>query len=388
MTQAAASENAIQHPAYGKLSVLSWAHFLNDGAANYLPGILPAILMSMGLSVSLAGVLMGALVVGQGLQPLTGLLSDRIGGRSFTVIGLGGGSIAAGLIAFAPSLAILTLCLIVLGTANSLFHPQTLAAVRRSSGDKHGMGMSVFLIGGEIGRGVWPLFASLLVTAYGLGSIWILGIPGLLTLPLLWRASTSLPPRPKNAAKVEWHAHMKPLSILVLFSGLRGVLLYAVTAYVPVLWNQRGGSLTGGAAFLTTLMIVGLIGNMTGGHLGDTSGRRRVIAIGMLITVLGMVAFMLVDGIWMWILIAIVGIGLFATFPLTILIGQDIVPENRSFGSGMALGLSNAIGALGVMALGPVAGAFGVPAVLWVSILIGALSIPLLWMLPEKHYGA
>ena len=107
-----------------------------------------------------------------------------------------------------------------------------------------------------------------------------------------------------------------------------------------------------------------------------------------LIAVFGMVAFMLVDGIWMWILIAIVGIGLFATFPLTILVGQDIVPENRSFGSGMALGLSNAIGALGVMALGPVAGAFGVPAVLWISILIGALSIPLLWLLPEKHYGA
>ena len=388
MTQAAATENDVQNPAYGRLSVLSWAHFLNDGAANYLPGILPAILMSMGLSVSLAGVLMGALVVGQGLQPLTGLLSDRIGGRSLTVIGLGGGSIAAGMIAFAPTLGILALCLIILGTANSLFHPQTLAAVRRSSGDRHGMGMSVFLIGGEIGRGVWPLLAGLLVTAYGLGSVWILGIPGLLTLPFLWRASISLPPRPKGAAKVEWHAHMKPLTVLVLFSGLRGVLLYAVTAYLPVLWNQRGGSLAGGAAFLTTLMIVGLIGNMTGGHLGDKGGRRRVIAIGMLITVFGMVAFMLVDGIWMWILIAIVGIGLFATFPLTILVGQDIVPENRSFGSGMALGLSNAIGALGVMALGPVAGAFGVPAVLWASILIGALSIPLLWMLPEKHYGA
>ncbi len=380
--------SAQAHPAYGRLSVLSWAHFLNDGAANYLPGILPAILMQMGLSVSLAGVLMGALVIGQGLQPLTGLLADRVGGRSFTILGLGVGSIAAAMVAFTPNLVSLGFVLIVLGTANSFFHPQTLAAVRRSSGDRHGLGMSVFLIGGEIGRGVWPLAASLLVTAAGLGSIWVLGLPGLLTLPFLWRATISLPPRPRGAAKVEWHAHMKPLSILVLFSGLRGVLLYAVTAYVPVLWNQRGGSLVGGAGFLTTLMIVGLIGNLIGGHLGDRGGRRRVIAIGMVITLLGMGAFMLVDGIWMWILIAIVGIGLFATFPLTIVVAQDIVPENRSFGSGMALGLANAIGALGVMALGPVAEAWSVPAVLWVSIVIGALSLPLLWFLPEKHYGA
>ena len=48
-------------PAYGRLLGLGWAHFLNDGAANYLPGVLPAVLVSMGLSVSLAGTLMAAL---------------------------------------------------------------------------------------------------------------------------------------------------------------------------------------------------------------------------------------------------------------------------------------------------------------------------------------
>ena len=388
MTETTAPESSQVQPAYGRLSVLSWAHFLNDGAANYLPGILPAILMSMGLSASFAGILMGALVVGQGLQPFTGLLADRVGGRSFTVIGLGGGSIAAALIAFAPNLWTLSLVLIVLGTANSLFHPQTLSAVRHVSGERHGMGMAVFMIGGEIGRGVWPLAASILVTAWGLGKIWILGIPGLLTLPFLWRAATPLPRRKAGTGQVQWHAHLKPLSIVVLFSGLRGILLYAVTAYVPVLWNLRGGSLAGGAAFITTLMIVGLIGNTLGGHIGDRKGRRSVIAIGSTVAILGMIAFMVVDGIWMWLMIATVGIGLFATFPLTIVIAQDIVPENRSFGSGMALGLANAMGALGVMALGPVAGEWGVPAALWVSILIGALSIPLLWLLPEKHYGA
>jgi MFS transporter, FSR family, fosmidomycin resistance protein len=388
MAEVTTSHEATGQPEYGKLSVLSWAHFLNDGAANYLPGILPAILMSMGLSVSLAGVLMGVLVVGQGLQPFTGLLADRVGGRSFTVIGLGGGSIAAALVAFTPSLWTLSVALVLLGTANSLFHPQTLAAVRHSSGERHGMGMAVFMIGGEIGRGVWPLAASILVMTSGLESIWVLGIPGLLTLPFLWRASTPLPARRSGAANVQWHAHLKPLSIIVFYSGLRGILLYSVTAYVPVLWNLRGGSLAGGAGFITTMMIVGLVGNTLGGHLGDRKGRRTVIALGTAVAVVGMIAFMMVDGIWMWILIAVVGIGLFATFPLAIVIAQDIVPENRSFGSGMALGLSNAIGALGVMALGPVAGAWGVPAVLWVSILIGALSIPLLWMLPEKHYGA
>lgn len=39
---------------------MSWAHFLNDGAANYLPGVLPAILISLNLSVALAGTIMAA----------------------------------------------------------------------------------------------------------------------------------------------------------------------------------------------------------------------------------------------------------------------------------------------------------------------------------------
>lgn len=382
-----AAEDAARSPLYGKLSVLSWAHFLNDGAANYLPGILPAILASMGLSVSLAGVLMGVLVVGQGLQPLTGMLADRMGGRSLTVVGLACGAIAAAVVGFASNVAGLSIALVVLGASNSLFHPQTLAAVRHASGNRHATGMSVFMIGGEIGRGVWPLLASLLVTAKGLGSIWILGLPGLLTVPFLWGATIPLPPRPDNSARVEWHQHLKPLGVLVLFSGMRGVLLYAIIAYVPVLWSQRGGSLASGAAFLTTLMIVGLIGNISGGWLGDKGGTRPLVAIGMLITVVGMVAFMLVNGTWMWISIALVGIGVFGTFPLTILIGQDIVPENRSFGSGMALGLANALGAIGMMTLSPIAGRWGVPTLLWVGIAIGALSLPLLWLLPEHRTG-
>ncbi|MGH8128269.1 MAG: MFS transporter [Gammaproteobacteria bacterium] len=370
-------------PQYGKLSILSWAHFLNDGAANYLPGILPAILVSMGLSTSLAGVLMGILVLGQGLQPLSGLLADRLGGRSLTVTGLGCGAIAAALVAFTSGVVSLSIVLILLGVSNSLFHPQTLAAVRHSSGDRHGIGMSVFMVGGELGRGVWPLAASLLVTANGLGSIWVLGLPGLLTVPLLWRATTALPPRTGHAARLEWHRHIKPLFKLVLFCGSRAVLLYTVVAYVPVLWNEQGGSLAGGAGFITILMISGLLGNVAGGRLGDRGGRRRVIALGMALAVLSTAGFVLVQGVWTWVLIALVGAGLFATVPLTVVMGQDIAPENRSFGSGMAVGLSNALGAIGLMALGSIAGAYGVLTVLWIGIAIGAAAIPLSWLMDK-----
>ena len=36
-----------QDPHYLRLSILGWLHFLNDGAANYLPGVLPAVLVAV-----------------------------------------------------------------------------------------------------------------------------------------------------------------------------------------------------------------------------------------------------------------------------------------------------------------------------------------------------
>lgn len=222
MTSEKAATLRMERPIYARLSLLGWAHFLNDGAVNYLPGILPAVLVSMGLSVSLAGTLMGALLAGQALQPLTGILADRLGGRSLTLFGLGGSSIAGALIAFVPGPAALIAVLIVLGISNSLFHPQTLAAVRQASGGRQGSAMAVFMTGGEVGRGVWPLAASALVTVGGLGSIWVLGVPGLLTLPVLWAVAPKVPARRQDAPKVRWGEHLRPLSVLVAFSSLRG----------------------------------------------------------------------------------------------------------------------------------------------------------------------
>lgn len=54
---------------YVRLGSLSWLHFLNDGSANYLPGILPVVLITLHVSVSLAGTVMSALLIGQNIFP-------------------------------------------------------------------------------------------------------------------------------------------------------------------------------------------------------------------------------------------------------------------------------------------------------------------------------
>ncbi|MGH7074875.1 MAG: MFS transporter [Stellaceae bacterium] len=370
-------------PSYGRLLGLSWAHFLNDGVANYLPGVLPAVLIAMGLPVSFGGVLMAALLVGQGVQPLIGIVCDRVGGRAFVIAGLAGSSLCGALVGFAPSAWTLIPLLIVIGLSSSMFHPQALVAIRGLAGRRHGSAMSIFLVGGEIGRGLWPVLASWVVTVAGLPFLWVLGVPAVLTLIAMPMFVPRVPPRRSDAARIRWRTHLKPLGVLVAFSALRSLLVIAISTFVPLRWHAMGGSLTTGATFIATLLVVGIIGNLAGGRLSDRMGRRRLVIGGMTLGVGTLVLFMFAGGLWSWMLIGLAGIFLFATFPLTILMGQDLVPENPSFGSGVALGFANALGALGMIVLGPVAGAWNSTTALWVAVGCGAVAAALAVRLPR-----
>ncbi|MCY0870118.1 MAG: MFS transporter, partial [Firmicutes bacterium] len=118
------------------LGLLTWAHFLNDGSSNYLPGVLPAILIALHEPVAAAGTLMAALLIGQALQPLTGILSDRVGGKSIFIIGLLGSAVGGAMIGFSREVWLLVLFLFMIGIGNSLFHPQALAIVRAAAARK------------------------------------------------------------------------------------------------------------------------------------------------------------------------------------------------------------------------------------------------------------
>ena len=89
-------------------------------------------------------------------------------------------------------------------------------------------------------------------------------------------------------------------------------------------------------------------------------------------------------GVWLWLICAALGIVLFATLPLTILVAQDLLPENRSLGSGLALGLANALGAVGVMAVGPLAQWWDVRAPLWCAAIGGLIAMLLVLRMPRR----
>lgn len=371
---------------YGRLAGLSWLHFLNDGSANYLPGVLPAVLIAMHEPVSMAGTVMAALLIGQALQVISGWLADHVGGRLFIVCGVLGTGLAAAMIGHSGSLAVLIPALILIGFSNALFHPQALAGARQLSGPRVGLGMSLFLVGGEVGRGLWPLIASFFVVTWGLHSLSLLAIPAVISIALLWPALPVQMPRHVEAQPIAWRRHLGPMGALVAFQSLRALTIFGTTTFLPVLWHMRGHSLTEGAGLITVLLVVGIIGNVGGGHFADRMGRRPILFGSSLLGAILLALFLLSAGSVQWIMLGLLGIALFATLPIGILIGQDIFPENRSLGSGIALGLSNGLAAVGLIVLGLLSSKVPPETILW--LLVGIMLVASLLSLrlgPRTH---
>lgn len=367
-----------------RLLGMSWAHFLNDGAANYLPGILPAVLLSLHLRVTMAGVLVAALFAGQISQPFMGWIADRLGGRGLIITGLLASSLGGGLLGMAHATWILMLLLLLIGLGSSLFHPQALAAARSMAAARQGVLISAFLIGGELGRGVWPTAASVISTELGLKSLWILAIPALITIPFLLRWAPKLPARPRAGAPIRWREHLGPMVLLTGYTSARAFATFGLVTFIPIMWHVRGGTLVSGASIITTILVVGVIGNFSGGHLADRLGRRPVLLVSAVATAALTLPIAYVGGYWIWVAAAFLGVVMFLSASSTILIGQDIFRENPSMGSGVALGLANGIGAVLILGVGFLVNESDVVTVFWVLAGVVLLSALLALAFPRS----
>lgn len=365
--------------------LLIWGHFLNDGSVNYAPAILPAVMAVHHVPVSLVGSVVLVLQAPSVLQPLVGAWADRVGGHAFVWAGLALSAFGAAAIGLAPTYTVLLGLLLLTGIGNAIFHPQSLTSASWTAGRNRGLRMSMFLIGGELGRGLWPLLASALVVAAGLRGLgWIL-IPAALTVPVLAMVLPDLPSAPPRTRPRETQAVVGKATAILLVRGLSATAIFGLVTFIPLLWHDRGGSLLAGASLLTTLLVVGIPGNLAGGWLGHRVSPRLWIGLSSLFAALLLALFLFSTGIWSWVTIGLVGTALFSGIPVVMLLSQDAFPGNPSMASGLALGGGNAIGALATFALGPVAAAIGLVPTIWLLVGLLGVAAPLAALLPRAE---
>ncbi len=371
-------------PSRAAFPLLVWAHFLNDGSVNYVPAILPVLMAAHHFPLALAGTMVLAL---QGVtsifQPLVGVWADRRGGKAFVWTGVGLAALGGSSIGFAPSFSVLLGLLVLTGIGNTLFHPQALATASTTTRTR-GVRLSVFLVGGELGRGLWPLLMSVIVMGLGLRGLGLIILPTIVTLPFLARALPGLPPSHRDAAPLHLSGNLRKMASIVAFQGLRAAATFGLLTFVPLLWHSRGGSLVGGASLLSALLVVGIAGNLAGGWIADRIGRTAPLVVSSLVGAVCLGLFLHATGIWNWVTMGLTGIALFSSNPVAMLISQDAFPGNRSMASGLALGSGNAVGAFVAFGLGPVAARFGLGPTLWILVVALVLSAPMALLLPRR----
>lgn len=364
------------------LTVLGLAHMCADMCQGAVPALLPFLAAQRGYSYTALGSLILAATIGSSvIQPVFGLVSDRVRQPWLMPAGVlvaGAGVALAGL---APSYGWTVAAIALSGLGVAAFHPEGARFAGVAAGERRGRGMSMFSVGGNAGFALGPLLTTPLVLAFGLAGTLGLLVPGTVMAVVLYRhlgRLRDLDARRAAAATAQGAPRVRdrwgPFTRMGTVVALRSGVYFGLQSFVPLWFVQRlDSSESVGNAALTAMLVAGAVGTLAGGRLVDRIGPRAVLLGTMAASVPLLVAFPLVGPSVAFGVLAAIGLVTIASFSVTVVLGQQYLPNRTGLASGVTLGLAIGVGGLVATALGVLADARGLESVLWV---IAVLPVP------------
>ena len=268
------------------LLVLGATHLLIDSYSSGYAPLLAPLRDSLGLTLAQVGGCTATLTFSSSLmQPLYGLLSDRL--RTRLIVALAPAATAIGLasLSFSSGYLAALACFFVAGVGIAAFHPQGAAQATELSSRRPGLAMSLFIGSGNLGFALGPGLMGLAIAAWGWEGLWRIAIPGVLgTLVLLRIAPTPEPrvkPEETDGVAESLRRHWRPLSRLYLLTVVRGAVQLTYVGFLPLYLIRIGYSLSGASWALGAFLAAGSVGGLIGGGLADRLGSRSVIRISM-----------------------------------------------------------------------------------------------------------
>jgi FSR family fosmidomycin resistance protein-like MFS transporter len=318
------------------------AHLLHDVFTSFFAPLLPLLIEKIGFNYAIAGMLSVVQRVPTLLNPLIGLAADRLVIRSAIVAAPVMTLISMSLLGVAPSVAMLAVLLFVSGISSAVFHVTAPVLMRQVSGDKIGRGMSAFMFGGELARTLGPLLVTAAVSWWSLEGIWKLIPFGLVASLLLF---LNLRRIDKRYIQDHHTADKTPLKktvqqITPFFVSITPIMLFrsfsktALSTFLPTYMVATGNSIKAAAIAFALMELMGAAGALLAGTLSDKIGRKAIlIAVAVLSPIL-MGLFTIASPIWQWVLIALMGLVLFANTPVFMAMIHDLDTDRPSFVNG------------------------------------------------------
>jgi FSR family fosmidomycin resistance protein-like MFS transporter len=278
-----ASSSSLEQPAAAaRLPVAALgALVLGHAAVDLCTGIWPVFKTLAGLDLARAGLIATvASMIGNGLQPMFGLIADHGRGRRLLV----GGMLLASAVTFLP-LALpfgeLVLFALVMTTylGSSAFHPSGTGAAGALGGERKGLVVGLFLTGGYVGYAASQGLFSTLWAAPGRPT-WLIGVVPLIAAGILLRAPIDRPRRHGSLRDVfaAFHAHRRTflaLFTIQVFTTAAQVALIFLMPELMLAHGQPAWMAHGGAH--AALVLGSALSLVPGGLLADRLGARRVL---------------------------------------------------------------------------------------------------------------
>ena len=352
--------------------------------------LLPEIDDDLGISHAVAGLLGTIPVLCMGLfAPPAAYLAGRLGTRAAIATCLAGIAGCGLLRAAAPGAPLVLTLTFPIGVGMGLAGALIPVAVKERFAHRPAFASGVYTTGITGGAALSSGLAVPIAGALGGWRASLAVFSGVtILLFIAWIALTPparerppiTPPRLPWGRRVVW--------VLVAVFALQSIVYYGLVSWMPDSFQERGWSAEAAGSLVGVMSIAGLPSGLLLPFLADRLGSRRqwlgLTAGALFLATVGIAT--LPDAGWAW--AALAGLGIGATFPLTLTLPLDVARDPADTGAvvGLMLGAGYTIAAAGPFLLGAardLTGSFS--ASLWVLVVVaGGLVLAILPLSPAR----
>lgn len=375
---------------WAKVLDISGAHFLHDIYSAFLAPLIPLLIEKLGMTYFLVGLLTVIQRVASMFNPLIGLLADKKELRFFIILTPAITAISMSLIGLAENFFQLAFLLFIMGWSAAFFHVPGPVLIKRVAGNRVGLGMSFYMVAGELARSLGPIIIVAAVSWWGLEGIWRLIPVGLIaSLILFFRLrklkNLDIRRKPVDLGIKKVLIELKGFYLVITgYTFARGLMKALLVTFLPTYLTNQGETLWFAAYTLAILQFAGAIGALFAGSISDKIGRRNTLIIIALITPVLMLAYVMTSGIISLSILILIGLFLFGSGPVLLALVQDVGKDRPSFNNGVFMTINFAFGSIATLIIGVLADTFGLSTIFYISPLFALFAVPFAFSLKEK----
>lgn len=295
------------------------------------------------------------------------------------------------LIGVASSTTIIAIYLLISGLSSACFHSVAPPIAGKVSGRHSGKGLSLWMVGGELGWMLSPILIIAYINAFSFEKIPYLIIPtALISVLFYFRLKKISGVREhvkviNGSTKSSLKTTLPILVPIIAIAGARSMIQSTTSVYVPTYLTEMGVNLWLAGATLSMVTGAGVLGTIVGGIYKDKIGGKPILFISQVGSAAFFFLFLYSSQFLQIAALFFTGFFSGMYLPVALAMVQEYSPENRSFANGIYLAFQFTIGAIASLILGYLYDRLGAHPSFVISGVLALIGIVFIFFLPDHN---